>query len=238
MLFKNRAKKVKDLIKTLDLSRFAKFLILATVLSLLLSFAEYYLRDFSFFKFFYHLAPALPTDSFYWLFSSLAQAMAALFGIGGLFAAYFMQAINSSLAEEVKRAEWDMGISGSVLWDASKVLKELKRAAAAEVHTQNQDMRQNELRRKEVAGFHVIEMESILAQKGKSIRSFKSVSVIMTLLIAFSAIAIPFSHKLCSLVFGLLFATVLLILAILGLFKMLRFILLVVEGPQIQSSQD
>lgn len=66
-------------------------LIILPILFLALSMMEY----FNIFKFDIPLRRLFSKEEYFWFFSTAAQAMAALLGIGGMFAAFVLQSINN-----------------------------------------------------------------------------------------------------------------------------------------------
>jgi hypothetical protein len=203
----------------MGLGGFPKFIIISAVLALPLAIFESVFR-LGFLSKFYTLIPDFLEDGFYWFFSSLAQSMAALFGIGGLFAVYFFQELDRSLNDLCREAQIKMCLDPMVLWEVGRLQTELKRIAAQPVHNQASP----EAHYREKGETFEKKISAMRDKKKIAIGSLKSISLFVAALIALSILAIPFSRKLAHLVFGVLFAFLLMMLAVLGLIKMVRFI--------------
>jgi hypothetical protein len=201
-----------------------KFIITSAVLVLPLALIENIFR-FSFVSKIHMIIPGFLDDGFYWFFSSLAQSMAALFGIGGLFAVYYFQELDRSLNDLCREAQFKMGLDATLLWDVERLHTELGRIAANPVRNPSSP----EAVYYERGALFEKKIATMRNKKNVAIGSLKSVSLFMAALIALSIIAIPFSRKLAHLAFGIIFAALLMVLAIFGLIKMVRFITDAVE---------
>lgn len=207
----------QTLIMTMGL--WPRFIITTAVVVLPLALIESAVRSITLSEI--HAAiPGFLEDGLYWFFSSLAQSMAALFGIGGLFAVYFFQELDRSLNDLCREAQFKMGLDPSILWDIERLYVELKRIAAKPVP----NPATAEAHRQESAAVYEKKISTLRDKKKGAIGSLKSVSLFMAALIALSLVAIPFSRKLAHLVFGAIFALLLMMLAVLGLIKMFQFI--------------
>jgi len=83
--------KISSGIISLRLNLISLLLIILPILFLVLSLMEY----FNIFELDIPLRSLFSKEEYFWFFSTVAQAMAALFGIGGMFAAFVLQTINN-----------------------------------------------------------------------------------------------------------------------------------------------
>ena len=83
--------KISKRIRGLKFNPGSFLLIILPVLFLALSMMEY----FNMFKFDIPIGRLFSKEDYFWFFSTTAQSMAALFGIGGMFAAFVLQSINN-----------------------------------------------------------------------------------------------------------------------------------------------
>lgn len=227
MLSKKDAGEKTGLIRGPRLGFSSILLMGATLNWLLLSYFEYHLPDLKRFMLLHHLTPAFPADSFYWLFSTVAQSMGAIFGIGGLFAAYIIQLANSNLGDATRRAKEHLALDHDKRWEVKVVkgaiAKHLGEHAKPGSYEETWTMRAGRLK---------LEIEKAEKFKNKSVESFKNVSIYLTVVLALSVIALPFARHLTSLAFGFLFSAFLMALVIITLIKSYQFILNAVTGPK------
>jgi len=197
----------------------AKVFIGLTILLLPLSLLEY--LEVGILK--YHLK-ILPKESFYWLFSSIAQSMAAMFGIGGLFAAYIFQHANQKLGAAIVEAK---SVFESTLYSVKTDEEFLKELSDCVDHPEKRNWRQPEWEANKKARDKIVSQKTL-----KSVISmvFKNVTIFMTIVIALSLVALPFSNALTELLFGNIFTLFLLIMVIMSLMRMIRFVVAAVSA--------
>jgi len=83
--------KISSGILSLRLNLFSLLFIILTILFLVLRMMEY----FNIFEFDIPLRRLISKEEYFWFFSTAAQAMAALFGIEVMFAAFVLQSTNN-----------------------------------------------------------------------------------------------------------------------------------------------
>lgn len=184
------------------------------LLAFLLSFIEKYISWF-------RINPLriLPKESLYWLFSTIAQSMAAMFGIGGLFAAHVFHNADKAIEqayEEAKRktaaayvpcitnVDFYDGLSDRIdypekrQWISQGIVEECRKAKTL--------------------------IDSRISIRRVLGLLFKNVSIYMTLVIVFSLIALPFSYILSGILFGSIFTLLLMLAVVISIAKMVRFV--------------
>jgi hypothetical protein len=204
-----------DVLTAPKLGTFAKVFIGVTILLLPLSLLEY--GGLGILK--YHMK-LLPKESFYWLFSSIAQSMAAMFGIGGLFAAHIFQRADTRIRAAFDEAKKAYGVTEFSMPSDDDFLKEL----SASVDNPKDPVWNSELELDECK----IARDNIVGRKAfKSLISvvFKDVTITMTLVIVLPLVALPFSNVLAELTFGNIFTLFLILLVIMSTLRMIRFVL-------------
>lgn len=165
-----------------------------------------------------HLNP-ISKENYAWLCSTIAQSMSALFGIGGVFAAYIFQMINKKINEAYLDGRRLAGPI-SFLSDTSndEFLPKLDEFIKFKMESDIGPDRLKRLRKAKETIERIKDLKDIL------IITFRIVIIFMTSVIFLSLIALPFSHYLSSLTFGFLFGIFILILTLTAILKMVRFI--------------
>lgn len=171
----------------------------------------------------YHFNPFSKGD-YYWFFSTIAQAIAALFGIGAMFTAYILQTIKNSIKEnEVKARNILEGWGHLEISNLSgnEFLTELiKYNESSKPNIENPLLRRDLLTLRQLKN-NLLNEE---LQKELIISGVKNLAVFMSFIILLSLIALLFSSYLSKLIFGFIFGIFVLLLILISVFKMVRFI--------------
>jgi hypothetical protein len=177
----------------------------------------------------YHFNP-FSIDDYRWLLSAVAQSMAALFGIGGMFTAYILQIFNNRIRESEAEARNIL-----VEWGHKEFVSLSGKEFIIKLAEYNEKPKPDGQRLLMENGFLTLKK----AEKDISInRVFKKITisgardlaVFMSFIICLSLLALPFSAYLSELFSGFIFLVLILFLIIIFLYKLGRFILVAVLG--------
>jgi hypothetical protein len=215
-------KVIKAPIKTTFSHRFgiiSMIALVATCLVLLLALIEK--KEILQFK--YHLNP-FSTEDYRWLLSAIAQSMAALFGIGGMFSAYILQIVTDRIREYETTGRnllvgWGhkefLNLSGHEFVSKLKEYNEKNKSDAQNPYLSEGMMI---LKSSEKNIFFYRSIKKLL------IRSIKRIALFLSVIIFLSLVAIPFSSHLSRFICGFIFMILILFLIMICLLKLVRFI--------------
>lgn len=190
-------------------------LIIFPILFLALSMMEF----FKVIKFDIAFRGLFSKEEYFWFFSTAAQAMAALFGIGGMFAAFVLQIINNRYDknfEDAKGLSHNIGLD--LLGDTEFLQKLQEWIEAQEKEGIFEDTLYHEFKR--MKG----NIDKYSAKKKGIIKAFKMVIIFMTSVILISLLALPVSYYLSQVFLGLAFGIFFMILMLVTVLKLARFI--------------
>lgn len=164
-------------------------------------------------------------DGYFWFYSTVAQAMAALFGIGGMFAAYILQIINNRLKDSINDARDSVSnLLGHYYRMDREFLFNLKEAIRL---PEDYKLDQLDVPKLISALSNIQSWEEI---KSLTIGPFITVMKFMTSVILLSLLALLFSSDLSKLTFGFIFGLFLLLLIFATVLKMFRFVSAALRG--------
>lgn len=164
-------------------------------------------------------------DDYFWFYSTVAQAMAALFGIGGMFAAYILQITNNNLKDSLKEARAEIEFHRPS-YDTLDMIKLNDSEFLSKLEDVIKSPGTYGLKPDEVSILqnHQSNIKSGKILKSLIIGAFKTVMKFMTSVILLSLIALLFSSDLSKLTFGFIFGLFLLLLIFATVLKMVRFV--------------
>lgn len=207
-------KKISSGIFGLRFNRVYFLLIILPILFLALSMMEY----FNIFKFDIPLGRLFAKEEYFWFFSTTAQAMAALFGIGGMFAAFILHSTNNKYD---KNFEYIRDKSKELLGD-SYTGEELLKKTDAWINTQENE--------KISTRFYYVkkvrdDMKKYEAKKDEIKETFKTILVLMASVVVISLLALPMSFSLEWTDLGPIFGISFMLLMFITVLKLARFII-------------
>jgi len=205
-------KKISSGIFGLRFNFVSYLLIILPILFLALSMMEY----FNIFKFDIPLRRLFAKEEYFWFFSTAAQAMAALFGIGGMFTAFVLQSINNKYD---KNFEYIRDKSKELLGD-SYADEELLKKTDEWINVQ-------ENKNKSTRYYYVKkvreDMKKYEAKKDEIKKAFKTMLVFMASVVVISLLALPISFSLEWTDLGPIFGFFFMLLMLFTVWKLARF---------------
>ncbi|KKM23260.1 hypothetical protein LCGC14_1617000 [marine sediment metagenome] len=217
--------KIYAKISSLYLGKGSKIFIVFNFLILFLAILESYIFCFG-----YHLN-LFSKDVHFWLYSTIAQSIAALFGIVGMFTAYKLQIQNDKIKDAYKEAKdliKDMyrlhNISEERYWRNNETISKIEDTISiiqpsTDPNTLEDISHLNEVKKniKKLENFKLL-----------TTGTFKTIIIFMSSVIVLSLLALIFSPRLSESLLGILFIFSVIILVIVSIFKMVRFLRAVV----------
>jgi hypothetical protein len=203
---------------SLNLNLISLLLIILPILFLVLSLMEY----FNIFKFDIPLRRLFSKEEYFWFFSTAAQAMAALFGIGGMFAAFVLQTINNKYRHHFNDTREEASrLIGLEAFGDEEFLRELDDWIKA-TEKREQDKEPSSSYKILTRGRKYIAKYE--AKKAEIKNAFKTVMVFMASVVMISLLALPLSFSFEWADLGPIFAILFMLLMFVTVVKLAIFI--------------
>jgi len=224
----DKKEKIRFFFKGFTSAKFGKIsktILAISGLSLGLSFLEY--NEIWIFR--YHYNP-FSREDYYWFFSTVAQALAALFGIGAMFTAYILQILRSNIKESENKAKMIFGKWGYAeiaVLSGEKLLSELIKYNKKEKYAGDKALKRHDFL---ILKHAEHDLSNAHISKEIVTGGVKNIFIFMSFIILMSFFVIPFCDVLSKLFFGLIFGISILVLVIITVLKLGRFILVAIKG--------
>jgi hypothetical protein len=206
-------------ITAVKFGRVSKLILIITCLLLPLAILEK--NEVWIFKYHFNL---FSKDDYYWFYSTIAQALAALFGIGGMFTAYILQIVNNKIKESEFEAKTILegwrhtefaNLSGE---EFLKKLIDYNKAPKSNALKKHLRIEYSKLKSAErIIGSNRFIKKAIMI-------GVKNLGVFISSIILLSLIALLFSASLSRLFIGFIFGIFILLLILISVVKMISFI--------------